>query len=293
MAKIRNRNKYEKSKSSWGFYSLSAFILFIPLLYLFRSPDLQKLRDSLFFNIAIKIVFSCAILCPTWFHKSKPKIGGQILLSLCALSIWVKMIVPTARLWWIIIFILFCGLVLYLCIDYFTNKKVNPIVRFVSLIFLLLELTIMSQYKFVDRPNAIHFWKLSLVISVIITIVFIILLFKNVITLETPKNIGDIILSCIICLLAVFTLVVSAAYNLNHFLDKSEPTLEWAEITDRYIYHSRRHRDYTFRLSLNGKEFDFEVSDTEYYNYEVGEKFPLKFYEGAFDDAYYISGNTK
>ena len=53
--------------------------------------------------------------------------------------------------------------------------------------------------------------------------------------------------------------------------------------------HSKGGTDYILVVSHNGQKMEMEVSQSEYYHYEVGDKLPVTFYEGFFKKAYYIA----
>jgi hypothetical protein len=60
-------------------------------------------------------------------------------------------------------------------------------------------------------------------------------------------------------------------------------------IADKDIDSSRSGTYYEFILVYEGKEIELDVSQSEYFQYEIGDSFSVDLYQGFFGDAYYIA----
>jgi len=89
-----------------------------------------------------------------------------------------------------------------------------------------------------------------------------------------------------------YTLMWCVACNMNYAFDRNLPIEYDTVIQEKDIKStSRAGTRYTFFLNLDNTLIKLNVSQSEYHAYEVGDSFPLKLYQGAFDDPFYISGN--
>ena len=91
---------------------------------------------------------------------------------------------------------------------------------------------------------------------------------------------------------AVFVLSWSTANNMNCFLDFSEPEEYCMSIVHKQTRSSRAGTYYEVVLEHNEKEITMEVSQSTYYQYEIGDNFPVELYQGFFKDPYFIAKGT-
>lgn len=90
------------------------------------------------------------------------------------------------------------------------------------------------------------------------------------------------------CLISIFSFL--AIGHLNYALDTKGPRPCIAVIENKDIEHHRKGPDtYEFRVTVDGKSFDLDVTFVEYHSYEVGETYTFSYYEGAFGKAFYLA----
>ena len=78
--------------------------------------------------------------------------------------------------------------------------------------------------------------------------------------------------------------------HLNYLLDDSEPQIVVATIEDKQRGGGRKHRYRRFVFELEGERIRLNVTSDEYSRYDVGDEYILVYYEGAFDEPYFLPG---
>ncbi len=272
--------------------SLGLVVGSIGLMFLFNLPALQSVRDSLAFGIIIRTVFSLIPLYFTWIHKSKPEpVIAKLLSTLVAISIWLPFLIQSSQaitLIDMVLFFLLLGYIIYLVL---AKKTTFKVINFEAMYFGLLMLLMLGDYTFVDNSGGIHFWQASLIVAIISGIISFVLLKKGVISLKYNRK-SEKASVVILTFFAAFAISWATTSNLNYALDTQEPTEYIAIIEDKDMdLNSKSADEYELKLTFDGKTIELNVSQSEYYAYEIGDKFPIKLYKGAFNEPYYISGN--
>ncbi len=264
----------------------------IGLMLLFNLPALQSVRDSLAFVIIIRMVISLIPLYFTWIHKSKPEpVIAKLLSTLVAISIWFPLFLQSSQAITIIDMVLFFLLLGYIIYLVLAKKSTFKVVNFEAMYFGLSMLLMMGDYTYVDNSGGIHFWQASLIVAIIAGVISVVLLKKGVISLKYDRKF-DKVSVVILTFFAAFAISWATASNLNYALDTQEPIEYIAVIEDKDMDLNTKSADeYELKLTFDDKTIKLNVSQSEYYAYEIGDKFPIKLYKGAFNDPYYISGN--
>ena len=159
----------------------------------------------------------------------------------------------------------------------FSLKRLPEMIFFIA----LFALSMYSDYYFVGG-NDIPFWLVSVVFGVPIGIF---VGFKYVkMDSKLHWRILGIILSCVIC----FAMVHVFVRHLNYALSTDEPQQYTVVILDKDKDTSGKSTDYELLVEADGERFWLDVNSTEYGRYDVGDKYRILRYNGAFGKAFFI-----
>lgn len=283
--KKRRYNVYNKN-DIWLSVGFCAALI---LLWLFNLlPALQPIRDSLAFAITGRIIISGIIVYFTWFHSSKPNLLGSIISTTVAVLFWLPLLPISNQVLMIIRIAITLAVFVYMAIMFFVMKKWFGVIIAEALLLVLLLALDMLDYEYLNNPNSFHFWLIPLILSVIMTILSIILILLDKIDMRR----SDLIALPFIVFIAIFFISMSVICNLNYALDTNEPIEKSAIILDVDIdAGARQATTYEFYLLIDEKKIKLNVSQSEFYKYEIGDSYPVKIYKGAFNEPFYISGN--
>ncbi len=147
------------------------------------------------------------------------------------------------------------------------------------------QMTIMDQYTYVegDLFGLVFFGAIFL--SALLAVVVALWTFWE---RRREKKPFLQIIGCFWFVLVLFFL--PAGGHLNYVLDFSEPVLMEGTVVGHNSYIHRRGPDsYELSLTLNGKEYELEVSREDYYSYQVGDSYEVYRCKGAFGRAFYTA----
>lgn len=138
-------------------------------------------------------------------------------------------------------------------------------------------------YSFVHEPF-LPFWEISLVLGVALA-VFVMMKWCRKGT-KAGGRIGGILAFSFL----FFCLIMILICHANFLLDFHEPTEQVARIEEKDTDYNRNGPDtYKFKVVTGGESFYLEVSLLEYEQYEVGDTYTFRQYEGAFGTPFYIA----
>lgn len=244
--------------------------------------------------ICIRVALSIVPLTFAWLSCKNTPIWAKILASLMVIPLWLPFIGNKITLAANIV-CLFVSVFLLLYFYLIKKIKAESFI-FYSWWFFLMSLKRATDYTFVNKPNAIHFWQISLAFSICVTIVVAVLLIKNKIVLK-DNRVSEKVAAIFLAFLISFCFSFPIPPHLNYLLDFGGTKEFWAEIEEKDIRVTRTRRtyrkDYYFYFDIDGKEVKMDVSESEYSFYEEGEYYPIRLYSGAFDDPFYFSGNIE
>ncbi len=286
----RKRGRNHGRKRSYGiqwYWLLIGFVIWFGFMWLSFRPELQPLRDTLIWQIIGKMIPSGVILYFAWVAKNHPARPGQIIMTLMAVVFWQGLIIPSQRFILLHITVLVfagTGYLLYLVIQ---KKKNNEPLMFATMFFAIMLLDFMRDYTYVDGNDMRH-WQIGLVMALIVGGVACYLMFNGFIRLKDDRM-SEKVCWCIISTFAAFILFWSTANNLNYVLDYSLPDQYQMTIVDKEIVSTRSDTHYELTLVYKEKEIDLNVTQSTYFQYEIGDRFPVELYQGFFGDSYYIS----
>ncbi len=232
----------------------------------------------------------CAgIILWSWLPASKILLPEKIVITWSVAALGVASFLSYR--WLMIIYILLSFIVvLYLILRfaYFKNEDLDISVLALEAVYLWLNLIILAiKYSFVSFPWL--FLGITLGVSAGICLLFF-LAFR---TADWRKK-RDLVWSVILVFFMVAVSVFCFVCHLNYALDfNGAAEQKWAVIVDKDINFggSRGVTTYEFELVLDGEEVDLKVSRSEYRHYEIGDHYPVNFYNGAFNVPFYLSGN--
>lgn len=250
-------------------------------------PSLQPMRDTLAYKIIGKIIITGLLLYFAWVAKSRPPRLGQIIMTLMASILWQGFLIPSERLVILNATVLtFVGFGYLLYLNVMLDKNNKPLCWATVFLFFVLLLQ-MRYYTYLDGKT--HYWVFSLVMALLAGIVACYFIHRGLRWLLDEDTVLERICVCFVVSFAVFMISWSTANNINYFLDFSEPEEYCMTIADKDIDSSRSGTYYEFTLVYEGKEIELDVSQSEYYQYEIGDSFSVDLYQGFFGDAYYIA----
>ena len=273
-------------------------VLFIALLLagvigamlILVHPNLQPMRDTLAYKIIVKMILTGLLLYFAWVAKSRPPRLGQIIMTLIAFVLWQSFLIPAERLVLLNATVLtFVGIAYLLYLNVILDNNNKPLcwaTAFLSLILLLQ----MRYYTYLDGKT--QYWIFSLVLALLAGIVACYLIHRGLRWLLDEDTILERISVCFIVAVAVFILSWSTANNMNYFLDFSQPEEYSMTIVDKETSSSRAGTYYEVVLVHNEKEITLHVSQSTYYQYEIGDSFTVELYQGFFKDPYFIAKGT-
>lgn len=140
----------------------------------------------------------------------------------------------------------------------------------------------MFDYSYCD--NGMHFWKISLVLSLVIGILVTVTCFRKIDGFRWK------LLSIGLVALFAFFLVWPSLNHLNCLLDFQPPVERHAVIeeADR-IHHTKSPTTYKFSMTLDEERVYLSVPWTVYHKYNEGDTYTFYEYKGAFGEPFYLA----
>lgn len=283
------KDRYQGKRRSKGirwYWWLLGFALWLGWMMLSFRPEFQPLRDTLAWKLVGKLACSGVLLYFAWAAKGHPPRPGQIIMTLMAAVFWQSLLIPSARLLLAHTTVLVFAGAGYLIRMMILEKKSNQPLMLACMFFGLMLLDFMGDYVYVDGNDMRH-WQLSLVLGAATGAAACWLMYHGFIQLKDDRM-SEKICWCVMAVFVGFFLVWSTANNLNYMLDTSEPEHFDARIVDKEIDSSGKTTDYEITVVLDEEEVTFDVSQSVYFHYEVGQFLPVELYQGFFNDPYYI-----
>lgn len=290
----KKSGKYSNKKRSEPGINLWWWLLAIPawlgFMILEGRPQLQYIRDSLAYTVAVKTVISGVLIFLTFFRKKKQPKGAKILMIAYAVMPWLSMVILSDRLWLAILLLLMVvsiGYQIYLNLKHHKNSMLLMGTTTMLSVLPVMEMT--ESYVFSGSSWEFPFWPVSVAVMVLTTAAVTYLVVKGYWYLKDDRT-SEKVCVCIIAAFFSFMLSEFCLWHINYILDTSEPVSYELTIVEKDLQtHSKGGTDYILVVSHKGQKMEMEVSQSEYYHYEVGDKLPVTFYEGFFGQPYYIA----
>ena len=283
-SKYSDRNRCKGIQWYWWLLGFGAYLVFMILEF---RPELQPMRDTILWKVTGKAIYSGLILYFAWIAKKHPPRSGQIIMTLMAATFWLGLIVPSNRLVLLYITVLVFAGIGYLFFLVIQKKKNNEPLMYATMFFAIMLLDFMRDYTYVDGDDTRH-WQISLVLALIVGVAACYLIFYGFIRLKDDRM-SEKVCWCIISVVVAFILFWTTVNNLNYMLDFSLPDQYQMTITDKEINSSKSGTYYELTLVYKKEKFDLNVPQSTYFQYEIGDRFPVELYRGFFGDPYYIA----
>lgn len=269
---------------------LAIFAVVIGMLFLEYSPELQPFRESIWHSLMWKTVITLLVLYFTWFPKRRPPLAGKLIESLVLLLLWGMKWIPSVKLRLLVLMLLLYGLLFYGFYLYLFKQEHYGVLNWTAVGLALFLFAQLSLYSYLSGFKGLPFWQIALVVALIVGIVFAVLLHKGFILLKDDR-IGERICWTMIAFGVGFVLMVTTLTHLNYILDNSEPEPYSAVITEKELSGggTKSVTSYVFVLETEHSTFKLEVTQSEYYAYEIGEEYQVQLHKGAFGEAFYVS----
>ena len=263
---------------------LGIMMLSFGVLYVLMAPELEQMRQTCFFVIALALLKSGLILFFTYRERKMPRIA-KISLVFAALSIWIPFVIHTSQI--ILMIDIVATLFLITTAAYcgvFLGKEYLVLIV-TACFFAITNIKDTIYYSFVNSPDGVHFWQVGIVIAIIGTLVFGFFIFSGKTAIRKPGDcIGVLLLSFIVC----FSVGWMTVLNLNYVLDSPLNVQEFEIVDCDFDMGHRKLTRYKFFIDVNGESVELSVPQSKYYSKEKGETVAVSLYNGFFNDPFYI-----
>ena len=238
-------------------------------------------------TVPLYLLLSVGILYFAHIHSSRPTAVGRILVTLSMVNFIATLCLPIARLSTLLSSALLIAYAVYCAKPFLLSMHVprHPVVVYGMFAFEFFLTTItVTRYTFVENHRFLHFWKVPLVLAILLTALTAWFMVKGTVYLKDGRM-GERICLLLLVLFFSFVALTFTACNLNYALDTGEPTHVPAIVREKHVSTGEMTR-YKLTVIVSGTEMDIEVSRDTYKGLEVGDRVTVDIYDGAFGDAY-------
>ena len=251
-------------------------------------PQLQPVRDTVAYQVIWKLAFSGILIYLTYFRKKKQTKGVKILMSAVACIPWLAVLAQNYKAVLSAVLVLQFFAIGYLVYSQLFHKKNSNLLLYTTMFLILFTMTGMGDYTFVNNSNGFQFWKVSLAVSVMAAVAITVLVVKGYWKLKDDR-VSEKVCLCILVTFFAFMISESALCHINYICDRTVPSVYELTVEDKELEtHSKGETDYILKVRHKGRELEMEVSQSDYYQYEIGDELPVTFYEGFFEKEFYI-----
>ena len=167
-------------------------------------------------------------------------------------------------------------------------KKKSSFVNVLTWLFACLGLGLLFVFKWSDYEYVsgiiCPFWQVWLVLAVLVGG------FVTLKWLRKEMKFWGCFGSFLLIAFVTFVILGVSASHFNFALDTSEPEVIRATVLDTNVGTRRMGPNiYSIRVEIDGERFSIRVPYAEYDQYEPGDIYSFKKYEGALGEAFYIS----
>lgn len=267
-------------------------IVSISVLLFMGLPAFRAIRTGAVFQMIFKILWKLSLssvaIFFTWIYKDRPSSFARWLSTLNILLLWIPYLV-SHKLVIIVIILITTITCVYFVTIYLSKQKFDILLASEFGYFAMALLLSISDYSFIDKSTENRIILGAIPFGVAALVATAVLIIKGKIVLFDDRLSERVALPFVVALfVSAFCCGVFA--NLNYALDTSEAKRKTSVITEKDIeYHTKSGDDYILSVGVDGKIIEVNVSEGEWYEYEVGDSYVLIYYEGAFGVAFYIS----
>lgn len=281
MANIRKR--YESDRK--GFLLRTAYLLVMIAYALLEFwPSFITLRQTTVFDIFSRICISSLPLYFAYFSKKRPKYFFQkLLMTFLSAFFWLGLLGISGKIRMIIV-LAFCWVsILYIIWLRIIKDEHFPVFNWSIFVFVsIIMLSGLSSYTFLNSPGALQFWILPLILGILCGVICAVLLINGTIVLK-DNRISERVALVIVTVAVGFFMFMSTAYHLNYALDPDPARAETVVITKMEIRSSGKSTYHELYFWYGGEERKVDVSTDTYNMTEVGDRFDILVFNGAFD----------
>jgi hypothetical protein len=247
-------------------------------------PSFITLRQTAVFDIFSRICISSLPLYFAYFSKKRPKyLFQKLLMTFMAAFFWLGLLGISGKIRMIIV-LAFCWVsILYTVGLWIVKDEHFPVFNWIMFLFtFIIMLSGLSSYTFLDSPGALQFWILPLILGIVCGVICAVLLFSGTIVLK-DNRISERVALVIITVALGFFMFMSTAYHLNYALDPDPARAETVVITKMEIRSAGKSTHHELYFWYGGEERKVDVSSDTYDLTEVGDRFDILVFNGAFD----------
>lgn len=255
------------SNRSDGFFAIRA-IMCLPMLIMLLI-DKAKLSYKL-----IEIALVSAPLVVAFTLGEKAEIISYIAISIVSVAVIIYVIASSRK-----------------DREALDGNSENGAVALIGTLFFIPLLSLINSVYFVGRYTYLNSWfplrNAVIIVSIIFGAALVVLMLKiSAIKKKFWGSVGCFLLGV---MMSIATLVITLG-NLNYALDRSTPEIKTVTIKDKDIDQNRKSADdYEFIFIVDGESYSVEVPSEIYYDYEIGDTFDIKIYQGAFDHPFFMA----
>jgi hypothetical protein len=277
------RKRYESDRK--GFLLRTAYLLVMIAYALLEFwPSFITLRQTAVFDIFSRICISSLPLYFAYLSKRRPKyLFQKLLMTFLSAFFWLGLLGISGKIRMIIV-LAFCWVsILYTVGLWIVKDEHFPVFNWIMFLFtFIIMLSGLSSYTFLNSPGALQFWVLPLILGILCGVICAVLLINGTIVLK-DNRISERV-SLVIATVAVgFFMFMSTAHHLNYALDPEPARAETVVITKMEIRSSGKSTYHELYFWYGGEERKVDVSTDTYNMTEVGDRFDILVFNGAFD----------
>lgn len=260
----------------------------INLIAVVRFPTLS---EKTWFSLLIQLLMALPTVLFAILKKEKSPLLLRILLGMFGISWFLPLFVTYYKTYLIVMIALLwtsaiCASVycIYPLCERYKCPGMKSNIGIACLFHMAFIITDINSYEYIEK-NSFRYIIPIIVITAIITAVSVFLSMRGYIRLKDDR-LSERIAIIICALFASAALTWVSASHLNYALDGSGQTHE-KEVIEKY-YDMNGDGKYRLAVDIDGKTINIEVSKDAYNSIEKGETIKLKYYDGAFGEAFYL-----
>lgn len=255
----------------------------VVLMWILSSRSLQPFRDTKLYDILLRSALSVPYLYFAFLHRNRPPVFGQVMVVLTALTVWMPMVLHSKKTLMILnLILLYCDLGAALWHRIF-DKRWHAVLCVAAFDMALAVLTNIGMWM-----NTIHgfpFWLPSLIVGIAAAWVCFQLLLSRYVELKDDR-LSERIAVVFATFFLGFFLIWGSCVCANYALDTSRGKTYYTVLEDKKI-STGKSTSYYLYVTVEGEQISFEITQSEYYQTEIGDKYMVELYQGFLGEPYY------
>ena len=276
-----------KSLIKFGLFIL----LFFGYLYVSISPNLQYIRDTIWYDIGFFLMIIIGVFIVMFHEDLHTSMPTKIVLGFILLYPIFRFVDITTRMLSLIVYfhaitiILTIAIVsLYRAIKHPSKSYFEKYPLIVGLVLWIVSIAIVLDVDYIDKAK--DPWLMILIVSLGLTVISIILVIHYKDDILDRQN---LIFIPMLVFMGGFCFGYLSYLFLNYSLDTSVPIEYSAEIIEMDIdTGARSMTTYDLTIIIEGEKFKISTSQSRYYQLSVGDEIVVNRYRGALNYEYMI-----